>query len=69
MMSNENQIITISGFTGIAIGIVLMILVNIDKEQTINYCLEGEIEEIEFSVCEDCWYEVFDGGEKYQFTD
>jgi len=68
MMSNENQIITISGFTGIAIGIVLMILVNIDKEQTINYCLEGEIEEIEFSVCEDCWYEVFDGGEKYQFT-
>jgi len=67
-MSNENQMITISGFMGMSIGIMLMMLVNIGNEQTINYCLEGEIEEIEFSVCEDCWYEVFDGGEKYQFT-
>jgi len=64
-MSNENQMITISGFTGIAIGIVLMMLVNIDKEQRIH----EQIKEIEYSVCEECWYEVFDGGWEYQFTD
>ena len=64
-MSNENQLITISGFTGMAIGIMLTMIVN--KEQTINYCLDGEIQEIEYSVCEDCWYEVFDGGETYQY--
>ena len=67
MMSNENQMITISGFTGMAIGIMLMMIVNKDKETTINYCLDGEIQEIEYSVCEDCWYEVFDGGETYQY--
>ena len=67
MMSNENQIITISGFTGMAIGIMLMMIVNKDKETTINYCLDGEIQEIEYLVCEDCWYEVFDGGETYQY--
>ena len=66
-MSNENQIITISGFTGMAIGIMLMMIVNKDKETTINYCLDGEIQEIEYLVCEDCWYEVFDGGETYQY--
>ena len=67
MMSNENQIITISGFTGMAIGVLLMMIVNTNKEQTIDYCCNGDIEEIEFSVCEDCWYEVFDGGETYQY--
>lgn len=68
MMSNENQTITISGFMGVAIGVLLMMIVNKDKEQTINYCLDGEIQEVEFSVCEECWYDVFDGGEKYQYT-
>jgi hypothetical protein len=68
MMSNENQTITISGFMGMAIGVLLMMIVNKDKEQTINYCLDGEIQEVEFSVCEKCWYDVFDGGEKYQYT-
>jgi hypothetical protein len=24
------------------------------------------IEEIEYQVCEECWYDVFDGGDKYQ---
>jgi len=67
-MSYENQIITISGFTGMAIGVLLMMVTNTEREQTINYCLEGEIQEIEYSVCEECWYDVFDGGDKYQFT-
>jgi|TARA_R110000796_G_scaffold91463_1_gene195587 hypothetical protein len=68
MMSNEKQMIVISGFMGFAIGTVLMMVINVNKEQTINYCLEGEIQEIELSVCEECWYDVFDGGNEYQFT-
>tara|TARA_R110002110_G_C12973546_1_gene672809 strand:- start:172 stop:381 length:210 start_codon:yes stop_codon:yes gene_type:complete len=68
MMSNEKQMIVISGFMGFTIGVCVMMFVNIDKEQTINYCLEQEIQEIEFSVCEECWYDVFDGGNEYQFT-
>ena len=68
MMSQDNQIITISGFMGFSIGVMIMMLVNVGKEQGINYCLDGEIQEIEYSVCEDCWYEVFDGGEEYQYT-
>ena len=67
-MSQDNQIITISGFMGFTIGAVLMMLVNVNKGQSINYCLDGEIQEIEYLVCEDCWYEVFDGGEEYQYT-
>ena len=68
MMSNEKQMVIISGFMGFAIGTVLMMVINVNKEQTINYCLEGEIQEIELSVCEECWYDVFDGGNEYQFT-
>ena len=68
MISNEKQIVVISGFMGFAIGTVLMMVINVNKEQTINYCLEGEIQEIELSVCEECWYDVFDGGNEYQFT-
>ena len=61
------QMYKVEMWTGIAIGIMLMMIVNINKEQTIDYCCNGDIEEIEFSVCEDCWYEVFDGGETYQY--
>jgi len=65
MMSNENQIITISGFTGMAIGITLMMIVNTREKSRII----EQVKEIEYSVCEECWYDVFDGGWEYQFTD
>jgi len=74
MMSNENQIITISGFTGMAIGILLMMIVKSHSEQKLierhESILESIVEdvykyELSYEVCEDCWYEVFDGGETY----
>ena len=68
-MKKEKEIVIISGFMGFAIGVCSMMFVNIDKEQITtektNGCYEI-IEEIEYSVCENCWYDVFDGGEKYQ---
>jgi len=67
-MDKEDLKIITSGFIGFTIGVFIMMYVNVHKEQTINYCLEGEIQEIEFSVCEECWYDVFDGGNEYQFT-
>ena len=47
---------------GFAIGVCSMMFVNIEKEVI---CYEI-IEEIECQVCEECWYNVFDNGEKYQ---
>ena len=61
-MKQENQIIIISGFMGFAIGICSMMFIN---EPPGNACY-NIIEEIEFQVCEDCWYDVFDGGDEYQ---
>ena len=53
---------------GFAIGVCSMMFINIDKEQKVtektNNCYEI-IEDIEVQVCEECWYDVFDGGEKY----
>ena len=69
MMKQENQIIIISGFLGFAIGVFAMMMVISHKVPTINYCCNGEIQEIENLVCEECWYNVFDGGNEYQFTD
>ena len=74
----KKETIIISGFMGFTIGVCTMMFVNIDKEQSmyketndyheeIEYISE-EVKEIEFSVCEDCWYEVFDCGNEYQFT-
>tara|TARA_Y100000004_G_scaffold177528_1_gene219210 strand:+ start:50 stop:265 length:216 start_codon:yes stop_codon:yes gene_type:complete len=62
MMSKENQIITISGFLGFTIGVFSMMLINTDTQVG---CYEL-IKDIEYEVCEECWYDVFDGGEKYQ---
>ena len=67
-MEKKDLTIILSGFIGFTIGVFIMMIVNVNKEQTINYCLEREIQEIEFSVCEECWYNVFDGGNEYQFT-
>ena len=59
-MKNENLIIT--GFIGFTIGVCLMMLVNTDTQVG---CYEI-IEDIEFQVCEECWYNVFECGEKYE---
>ena len=68
-MKKEKEIVIISGFMGFAIGVCSMMFINIDKEQKVtektNNCYEI-IEDIEIQVCEECWYDVFDGGEKYQ---
>ena len=61
-MSNKNQVITISGFIGFSIGVFSMMLVDTDKQ--VN-CYEL-IKDIEYEVCEECWYDVFDCGEKYE---
>tara|TARA_A100001515_G_scaffold87104_1_gene69172 strand:+ start:1066 stop:1284 length:219 start_codon:yes stop_codon:yes gene_type:complete len=62
MMSKENQIITVSGFLGFAIGVCSMMFVS---QPPGKQCYDI-IKEIEYQVCEDCWYDVFDGGDKYQ---
>ena len=80
-MKKEKEIIIIAGFMGFAIGVCSMMFINTDKEQKIvektNNCHEiieeieyisEEVKEIEFSVCEECWYNVFDCGNEYQFT-
>jgi hypothetical protein len=64
MMSQDNQIITISGIMGFSIGVITMMIVNTSQKSIII----EQVEEIEYSVCEECWYDVFDGGENYQYT-
>ena len=61
-MKEENQIIIISAFLGFAIGVLLMMMVNTDTQ--VN-CY-NIIEDIEMEVCEECWHEVFEMGEKYK---
>tara|TARA_Y100000593_G_C4182316_1_gene272622 strand:- start:280 stop:492 length:213 start_codon:yes stop_codon:yes gene_type:complete len=61
-MSIQNQMTIIGLIIGFAIGVCSMMFVNIEKEVI---CYEI-IEEIECQVCEECWYNVFDNGEKYQ---
>ena len=60
-MEKKNLII-LSGFLGFAIGVCAMMFVNINT-QAAYYEL---IQEIEFEVCEECWYEVFDCGDRYE---
>ena len=43
-----------------------MMIINTNK--TLSPC-EKSIKEIEYSVCEQCWYDVFEHGEKHQYTD
>ena len=68
-MEKRNFEIMLGGFIGFTIGVCAMMFVNVDKEQrTIeetNNCYEI-IEEIEFEVCEECWYNVFDCGDRYE---
>ena len=58
----EKQTVIISSFLGFTIGVLIMMLVNTDKQ---DRCYKI-IQDIEYQVCEDCWYEVFDGGERYE---
>tara|TARA_R100000234_G_scaffold53907_1_gene32331 strand:- start:450 stop:665 length:216 start_codon:yes stop_codon:yes gene_type:complete len=62
MMSKENQSIVIGMFLGFTIGVCSMMFIS----QPPGKLCYDIIEEIEYQVCEECWYDVFDGGEKYQ---
>ena len=68
-MKKEKEIVIISGFVGFAIGVCSMMMVNVDKELTVieetNNCYEI-IEQIEFEICEECWYDIFDCGDRYE---
>ena len=61
-MKTEKEIVIISSFLGFTIGVLTMMFIN--KHQG-ELCYKI-IEDIEYQVCEECWYDVFDGGEKYQ---
>ena len=60
-MEKKNLTI-LSGFIGFTIGVTAMFFVSFDKDLT-HY---QTIQEIEFEVCEECWYDVFDCGDRYQ---
>ena len=61
-MVKENQMIIIGLLCGFVIGVCSMMMVNINNQAA---CYKI-IEDIEYQVCEDCWYNVFDCGERYQ---
>ena len=61
-MKTEKEIVIISSFLGFTIGVLTMMMINTNKQ---DGCYDI-IQDIEYSVCEECWYDVFDGGEKYQ---
>ena len=58
----EKEIVIISGFLGFTIGVLTMMFIN-KPQKELCYKI---IEDIEYQVCEDCWREVFEQGEKYQ---
>ena len=62
MIKQENQIIAISAFMGFSIGVMLMTIVSTPPGKA---CYDI-VEEIEFQVCEECWYDVFDCGDRYE---
>ena len=61
-MKEEHEIVIISGFLGFAIGVFTMIMVLISPGSA---CYDI-IEKIEFEVCEECWYNVFECGDRYE---
>ena len=70
MMNKENQLVTISGFLGFSIGVMIMIMVNSNSEQNlinkhelileniVNDVYEYELGDIEYEVCEECGTEL-----------
>tara|TARA_R110002020_G_scaffold186729_1_gene384796 strand:+ start:666 stop:878 length:213 start_codon:yes stop_codon:yes gene_type:complete len=61
-MKKEKEITIISGFMGFAIGVCSMMFVSTETQVG---CYEI-IEQIQFEVCEECWYDVFDSGSRYE---
>ena len=61
-MEKKDLTIILSGFIGFTSGVSAMMLVNVNTQVG---CYEL-IKEIEFEVCEECWYDVFDCGDNYQ---
>tara|TARA_Y100001963_G_C6551642_1_gene340109 strand:- start:262 stop:474 length:213 start_codon:yes stop_codon:yes gene_type:complete len=61
-MRIEDEMTIVGLLCGFAIGVCCMMLVNTDTKSN---CYEI-IEDIEIQVCEECWFEVFDSGDKYQ---
>ena len=61
-MEKKDLKIILGGFIGFTIGVFCMMYVNVHTQVG---CYEL-IQEIEFEVCEECWYEVFDCGDKYE---
>ena len=61
-MKTEKEIVIISSFLGFTIGVLTMMMINTNKQ---DGCYDI-IQDIEYSVCEKCSYDVFDGREKYQ---
>ena len=60
-MEKKNLTI-LSGLIGFTIGMVIMFFTGFNKDLN-HYQI---IQEIEYEVCEDCWYKVFDCGDKYK---
>ena len=60
-MEKKNLTI-LSGLIGFTIGMVIMFFTSFNKDLN-HYQI---IQEIEYEVCEDCWYKVFDCGDKYK---
>ena len=61
-MKLEKELTIISGFMGFTIGVFLMMMIPSSPGKS---CYKI-IEDIEYEVCEECWYNVFDGGDRYQ---
>mgnify|MGYP003136480196 FL=1 len=61
-MKENKELIILSGFMGFAIGVLCMMFLN----ETPGELCYDIIENIEHSICEDCWGNVFDYGEKYE---
>ncbi len=61
-MEKRDFEIMLGGLIGFTIGVCCMLVVNVNTQVG---CYEL-IQEIEFEVCEECWYDVFDCGDRYE---
>ena len=61
-MEKRNFEIMLGGFIGFTIGVIVMLFINFNKSLN-HYQI---IQDIEYEVCEECWYEVFDCGDRYE---
>jgi len=61
-MEKRNFEIMLGGFIGFTIGVVVMLFINFDNSLN-HYQI---IQDIEYEVCEECWYNVFECGDRYE---